>query len=275
MHASPITTLETLFTDRSLAKRLLSDLPSMGDVAQLALVSHWFYDYFKNALPRADQPRNIFAHIFAQSLYRGVDFSLVVSVRDAELANETDRQFLLRNYLVTVEPVIGLDLESLLPRFENEWSSEFELFLNFTEGQLFALTGHDSKLSSCSLFRLRCEFCRRPQRLRLLKLGVNRLDLIHENRRLMLQNAEENFAIGKQIAQISQSMDRLHFADKSLNIESGCLLDSSTLLLQVKAAEQPNPFSVPVTYNPARRIYTSRSVVRSGLRHWNHVINVT
>lgn len=275
MQSPPITTLETVLSYRPLAAYLLSFLPSMGEVARLALVSRWFYAYFKNALPRADEPRNIFAHIFAQSIYRGVDFSPVVSLRDAALANETDRQFLLRNYLVVVEPTIGLDLEGLLSRFASEWGDAFELFLSFTEQHLFALTGHNLELTGASLFRLRCEFCRRPDRLRLLKLGVSRLELIHENRRLMLKEAEENFAIERQIAQVSRSVDRLHFTDRSLNIQSSQLLDPSTVVLQVKVAEQPNPFSVPITYDPTRRIYTSRSVVRSGLRHWSGAINVT
>ena len=263
------TVLEFVFSDLSLATRVLRQLPCMRDVVALALTSRFFYERFKTLLPAASSTEDtmqqrIFSHILAQTLYKSYSNLPLLSTQD-HLSRETDRASLVRNYLVSISPRIGLDLDCLLPRFWSEHGSAFRTFLSYRREHFLAIMPFVHPNSS--LIQLRAEFCKTPDNIRLLTLGGQPLDVLRRLRLNQQKQAAAQQEIIQRIAELASLLDQFTLGTENTaswkNIQPH---DSTAVLVTHQTTPDQGLISIPYTYNPWSKMLEPRSTPRRGLR---------
>lgn len=262
------TILEFIFSDPALGTRVLRQLPCMRDVVALALTSRFFLGRFKAALPPS-QPGDymqhvIFSHILAQTLYKSYSNLPLLSLQD-HLHRETDRTCLVRNYLVSVSPRIGLDLDHLLPRFQREYGTAFHTFMSYTKEHFLGMLPFANPNST--LLQLRAEFCKTPDNIRLLALGGKPVDMLSKMRAVQLKQAELQQETTRKIAELANLLSQLNFGEENNN--RGIKLrpyDSTAVLVTQNTNPDQGLLEVPYTYNPWSQMLEPRSTARRGLR---------
>lgn len=261
------TILEFVFGDLSLAARVLRQLPCMRDVVALALTSRFFYSRFRALLPTSgsssedNMQQIIFSHILAQTLYKSYSNLPLLSTQD-HLSRESDRTSLVRNYLVSVSPRIGLDLDRLLPRFQREHDFAFQTFMHYRREHFLAIMPFSDPNST--LIQLRAEFCKTPDNIRVLALGGQPLELLQKLRINQQKQAAAQQETVRRIAELASLLDRLTMGTENTSWKT---YDSTALLATSQTAlDQDVLFGVPYTYNPWSKMLEPRSTARRGLR---------
>lgn len=263
---------ELIFNNNYLAPAVLRQLPCMRDVAALALTCRFTFNHLQRYLPSIEGDNvergqfNIFKHILIQALYRSYPMPLhVLSLQDAKLSAETERACLMRNYMCSISPRVALDLDCLMGRFDQEYGSSFARFMSFDQLRLQAFLPFLP--DSSSLLRLRAEFCKRTDPIKLLAFGENTTLLfksLNNNRR---RQADELHEVTRKISEISQSLGSMQLSNGILHLEP---FDNTAVLATCVDVNQSNPdqgvLKLPFTYNPWKQRLESRCVPRRGLR---------
>lgn len=262
------TILEFVFSDSLLGTRVLRQLPCMRDVVALALTSRFFLARFRAALPQSQSDdymqHTIFSHILAQTLYKSYSNLPLLSLQD-HLNRETDRACLVRNYLVSVSPRIGLDLEHLLPRFQREHGAAFNAFMSYTKEHFLGILPFANPNST--LLQLRAEFCKIPDNIRLLALGGKPIEMMNKMRAAQLKQAELQQETIRKIAELANLLSRFNVGGE--NINSGIKMrpyDSTAVLVRQNTNPDQGLLEIPYTYNPWSQMLEPRSTARRGLR---------